>query len=233
VLPTRPDLPSSLPTVGARRHAAPTAGGVAAALRERGELDLSAGFIDGTFVVAKQGALAWERPSGARVRSARRWQTALVVLSPPTWRLLHGMKVTLVPETLAATFSTELPERLIGDKAYDSDPTDGQLAKVGIELIAPQWANRKKSATQDGRPLRRYRCRWQSSVYWRRRHERFWSWRGACDQRIISICSPIPGSNPWSGIGSHSPYPTLAGDNSDVRTIYLPIDRNLQWAIRD
>jgi transposase len=45
---------------------------LAADLRERGELDLSECFIDGTFVVAKKGASAWERPSGARVR--RSWR---------------------------------------------------------------------------------------------------------------------------------------------------------------
>jgi IS5 family transposase len=70
-------------------------------------------------------------------------------------------EVTLVPETLAATFTAALPERLIGDKAYDSDSLDVELAKAGIELIAPHRANRKKPATQDGRPLRRYRCRWK------------------------------------------------------------------------
>jgi transposase len=70
-------------------------------------------------------------------------------------------EVTLVPATLAATFTTGLPERLIGDKAYDSDPLDGELAQAGIELIAPHRANRKKPATQDGRPLRRYRRRWK------------------------------------------------------------------------
>jgi transposase len=35
------------------------------------------------------------------------------------------------------------------------------LAAVGIELIAPHRANRKQPATQDGRPLRRYRRRWK------------------------------------------------------------------------
>ncbi len=64
-------------------------------LRERGELDLSECFIDATFVVAKKGALGWERPSGARVRSSWRWQTALVFLSPSTRRLLHHMKSPL------------------------------------------------------------------------------------------------------------------------------------------
>ncbi len=54
-------------------------------LKERGKLDLSECFIDGTFIAAKKGAAAWERPSGAKVRNSwqwRLWQTALVFLSP-------------------------------------------------------------------------------------------------------------------------------------------------------
>lgn len=51
-------------------------------LKDRGELDLSECFIDGTFVIAKKGAMGWERPSGAKVRSSWQWQTALVFLSP-------------------------------------------------------------------------------------------------------------------------------------------------------
>ncbi len=53
------------------------------------------------------------------------------------------------------------PERLIGDKAYDSDPLDARLRQQGIELIAPHRANRCKPKTQDGRPLRRYKRRWK------------------------------------------------------------------------
>jgi transposase len=70
-------------------------------------------------------------------------------------------EVTLVPDTLAATFTSEHPERLIGDKAYDSDPLDLALAAVGIELMAPHRANRARPKTQDGRPLRRYKRRWK------------------------------------------------------------------------
>ncbi len=51
-------------------------------VQERGGLDLSECFIDGTFIVAKKGGLAWARPSGAQVRSSWQWQTALVCLSP-------------------------------------------------------------------------------------------------------------------------------------------------------
>jgi len=58
-------------------------------------------------------------------------------------------------------FTEELPERLIGDKAYDSDPLDKKLAENGVELIAPHRHNRKKAKSQDGRTLRRYHRRWK------------------------------------------------------------------------
>lgn len=70
-------------------------------------------------------------------------------------------EVKLVPATLAQSFTAQPPQRLIGDKAYDSDPLDEALAQQGIELIAPHRANRKRAATQDGRVLRRYRRRWK------------------------------------------------------------------------
>lgn len=41
-------------------------------LKERGKLDLSECYIDGTFIVAKKGGTVWERPSAGRVRSS--WQ---------------------------------------------------------------------------------------------------------------------------------------------------------------
>jgi len=62
---------------------------------------------------------------------------------------------------LAASFIDELPAKLIGDKAYDSDPLDQKLAtEYGIEMIAPNRRKRRRK-TQDGRPLRRYRRRWK------------------------------------------------------------------------
>jgi transposase len=69
--------------------------------------------------------------------------------------------VTLVEDTLDKRFTKEMPERLIGDKAYDSDPLDERLQQQGIEMIAPHKSNRKKPATQEGRPLRRYARRWK------------------------------------------------------------------------
>ena len=77
-------------------------------------------------------------------------------------------EVTLVESTLAECFVDSLPEKLIGDKAYDSDPLDKQLAGLGVEMIAPHKSNRKKQKTQDGRKLRRYKRRWKI--------ERFFAW---------------------------------------------------------
>ena len=71
-------------------------------------------------------------------------------------------EVTLVEDTLDACFLEHIPEKVIGDRAYDSDPLDDRLSKErGVEMIAPHKGNRKKAATQDGRPLRRYKKRWK------------------------------------------------------------------------
>jgi transposase len=70
-------------------------------------------------------------------------------------------EVRLVRKTLAERFTDDAPARLIGDKAYDSDPLDAELAEHGVEMIAPHKANRKRAVTQDGRKLRRYKRRWK------------------------------------------------------------------------
>ena len=53
------------------------------------------------------------------------------------------------------------PQRVIADRAYDSDPLRRRLKRRGIELIVPHKVNRRKPKTQDGRKLRRYRRRWK------------------------------------------------------------------------
>ena len=80
-------------------------------------------------------------------------------------------EVTLVETTLDQRFTAEQPARLIGDKAYDSDPLDARLKEDrAIELIAPHRMvrNRRLPPSQDGRPLRRYLRRW--------RVERLFAW---------------------------------------------------------
>jgi transposase len=67
---------------------------------------------------------------------------------------------TQVQDTLVSVFTDEVPERLIGDTAYESDELDADLAEQQIELIAPHRRNRTRK-TQDGRPLRRAKRRWK------------------------------------------------------------------------
>jgi transposase len=51
-------------------------------LRERGNIDLSEGFIDGSFAPAKKGAMVWARPKGAKEPKLWALQTLAVFLSP-------------------------------------------------------------------------------------------------------------------------------------------------------
>ena len=72
-------------------------------------------------------------------------------------------EVKLVTQTLEQRFIAEVPARLIGDKAYDSDRLDNEvLEQFGIEMIAPHRKGRRaERVTQDGRPLRRSKRRWK------------------------------------------------------------------------
>lgn len=86
-------------------------------------------------------------------------------------------EVTLVTHTLQASHAPGTPERLIGDKAYDSDPLDEELKQMGIEMIAPHRRNRRKPKTQDGRKLRRYKRRWKV--------ERLFAWLGNFRKLVV------------------------------------------------
>ena len=86
-------------------------------------------------------------------------------------------EVTLVKQTLESRFTKEKPERLIGDRAYDSDLLDAALAERGIEMIAPHRRRRKKPKTQDGRKLRHYKRRWKI--------ERLFAWLGNFRRLVV------------------------------------------------
>jgi transposase len=71
-------------------------------------------------------------------------------------------ETALVEATIQQRFTRTKPRRMIGDRAYDSDPLDRYLRqKYRIRLIAPHKYNRRRENTQDGRELRRYCRRWQ------------------------------------------------------------------------
>jgi transposase len=61
-------------------------------LKERGGIDISEGFIDGTFAPAKKGAMVWAKPK--RAKEPRLWalQTLSVFLSPLAQPVLARMK---------------------------------------------------------------------------------------------------------------------------------------------
>jgi transposase len=70
-----------------------------------------------------------------------------------------------------------MPQRLVGDRAYDADSLDGALAALGVEMIAPHRRGRVRLKTQDGRPLRRYRRRWKI--------ERLFAWLGNFRRLVV------------------------------------------------
>jgi transposase len=54
-------------------------------LDQRGKLDWSESFLDGSFVPAKKGAIASAKPSAAKARSGWWWSTAKVFLWEASW----------------------------------------------------------------------------------------------------------------------------------------------------
>jgi len=69
------------------------------------------------------------------------------------------------------------PDRLVYDRAGDSDPLRARLRRRGVELVCPHRANRVKPPTQDGRKLRRYRRRWKV--------ERTFAWLGNFRRLVV------------------------------------------------
>ena len=61
-------------------------------LKKRGGIDISEGFIDGTFAPAKKGAMVWAKPKGVKEPKLWALQTLSVFLSPLTRRVPARMK---------------------------------------------------------------------------------------------------------------------------------------------
>ncbi|MBI5760061.1 MAG: transposase [Planctomycetales bacterium] len=77
-------------------------------------------------------------------------------------------EVTLIESLLECRVLRHSLQRLIYDRAADSDPLRERLTRRGIELICPHRKNRRRPKTQDGRALRRYGHRWkvERSISW-------------------------------------------------------------------
>ena len=144
-------------------------------LVETGRIDLEECHVDATFVKAKGG--------GADIgltRHGKGMKTQIIVDAKGvpfgvSQAAADRGETSMVQATL--DFGTEQvqPKRLIGDKAYDSDPLDAALADLGIEMISPHRRNRKKeNKTQDRRALRRYKRRWhvERTIGWLNNHRK-------------------------------------------------------------
>ena len=138
-------------------------------VEERGGYRLYECFIDGTFAKARgggDGIGCTKAGKGVKIMvlvDARGLPVAIdtTSASPHESRLVQRLFDFMLTE--------ETPERVIGDKAYDSDRLDQELAEQGIEMIAPHRGTRKlENITQDGRPLRRYNRRWtvERTISW-------------------------------------------------------------------
>ena len=140
---------------------------VAEDLRDRGKLDLSEAFMQ-----LQQG-----QKRGSAVRYDRRGKGCYIMAIADRHGLPLAVHVAgagahesgLVEATLQQRFLSTPPQRLIGDKAYDSAKLASSLrSHYHTQLIAPHRDNRCRKATQDGRCLRRARRRW--------RVERLFAW---------------------------------------------------------
>ncbi|TWT45689.1 Transposase DDE domain protein [Phycisphaerae bacterium RAS1] len=135
----------------------------------RGGYRLYECYIDGTFAKAKSGGDGvglTKVGKGVKIMvlvDARGLPVAVETMSAGP----HESK--LVQRLFDFMLTRETPPRVIGDKAYDCDELDAELAERGIELIAPHRSNRSPdNVTQDRRPLQRYRRRWtvERSIAW-------------------------------------------------------------------
>jgi len=135
--------------------------GLARDLHERGGLDLSECFLDGSFAAA--------RPGGAKIGKTKRGKGCKIMALGDA----HGLpiaiytdaaapaEVKLVEATLQRRLVKEKPLRIIADKAYDSDPLRERLLEEEMLLLAPHRRGRTKPSFNDGRWLRRYAKRWK------------------------------------------------------------------------
>jgi transposase len=145
----------------------------AARVETRGAYKLYECFIDGTFSKAKgggDGVGCTKAGKGVKIMvlvDARGLPVAIDTCSA------SPHESTLVQELFDFMLTSEPPTKLIGDRAYDSDKLDAELAARGTELISPHRKNRKQR-TQDGRPLRRYRRRWtvERTIAWLQNYRR-------------------------------------------------------------
>jgi transposase len=174
------DLPSPLPAVGPGRPVRTHPGGVGArpqgarwtrSLRVFHRWHVHRGEKGGGCVGPRHAGKGTKLMAGGKLADRAGLPLAVCAAS------VTPHESCLVAPTLDSRVVGALPQRLIGDRAYDADPVDAELAKRGVEMIAPHRRNRKRPKTQDGRPLRRYKRRWKI--------ERLFAWLGNVRRLVV------------------------------------------------
>ena len=131
-------------------------------IEEKGGFKLYECFIDGTFSKAKGGG---DGIGATKVGKGVKLMIMVDAKGLPVAACTSAAgphESRSVQELFDFMITTQKPERLIGNKAYDSDALDEAMAAMQVEMIAPHRRNRRaENATQDARPLRRYRRRWK------------------------------------------------------------------------
>jgi transposase len=97
--------------------------------------------------------------------------------SPAEVKLAGGTLDAVAVPRRGAGRPKKRPERVIADRAYDSDRLRDQLAKLRMQLIVPHRKNRRAASRNDGRTLRRYRKRWKV--------ERTFAWLGNYRRLVV------------------------------------------------
>jgi transposase len=136
-------------------------------LDANGVLDWEESFIDASFFPAKKGSSGRkdQKGKGNKVYGGGRWQRSSTgkpyhSASPAEVRLAEKtLQQIKVPEKGPGRPRTR-PKRVIGDKAYDSDPLRKKLRKRGINLLSPHRRNHRNVNRQDDRLWDRYMRRY-------------------------------------------------------------------------
>ena len=144
-------------------------------LKERRGFKLYECYVDGTFAKAKGGG------DGIGCTKAGKGVKIMIMVDARGLPIAVNTgsasphESTLVAPLFDFMASVDFPEKLIGDKAYDSDRLDEELAAMNVEMISPHRSSRKpENKTQDGRKLRRYKRRWtvERTIAWLQNYRR-------------------------------------------------------------
>ncbi len=184
-IPEPLDLLAAVDSLGRAGHLAPHLADVSSRAGRRGTTRLGRGLHRRQLLPGEKGGShigKTKRGKGSKCMVVVDGQglplgVSLASASPAEVTLVHPTLTTIAVPRNGPGRPRSKPDRLIADKAYDSEALRDDLARRHIELIAPHRCNRKRAPLQDGRKLRRYRRRWIV--------ERTFAWYGSFRRLVV------------------------------------------------